>query len=257
MHFIDTHCHLYLKEFDADREDVIRRADSAGVRAFYLPNIDSESLPAMLELEAKDPSRFIPMLGLHPCSVNEQVQQELNSMERQLSERSFVAIGEIGLDFYWDQTHAAAQKEAFQLQINWARDLQIPIIIHSRNAMQECIDLVRRNQDGSLKGIFHCFGGSSEEAQQIMDLGFLLGIGGVVTYKKSGLAELLNAIPLQSIVLETDAPYLAPVPYRGKRNEPCYLHTINEAVAQAQNKPPEEVARQTTENALKLFGHSN
>lgn len=257
MQLIDTHCHLYLQEFDADRDAAIQRAEAAGVCAFYLPNIDSASLPAMLELEAQDPSRFLPMMGLHPCSVNEQVRQELNTMERQLSERSFAAIGEIGLDFYWDQTHAAAQKEAFQLQINWAKDLHLPIVIHSRNAMQECIDLVRKNQDGSLKGVFHCFGGNNQEAQQIMDLGFLLGIGGVVTYKKSGLAELLKEIPLQSIVLETDAPYLAPVPYRGKRNEPCYLGTINAAVAQAQNIPQEEVARQTTENAMKLFGHSN
>lgn len=253
MEIIDTHTHLYLEEFQADIEDVITRAKAEGVTRFYLPNVDSSSIADLLKLEETHPE-CIAMMGLHPCYVKENVPDELKLMEEWLRKRPFAAVGEIGLDYYWDKTFVAEQKDAFRKQIGWALELNLPIIIHSRDSIQDCIDIVREHQNGSLKGIFHCFGGTVEEAKQIIDLGFLMGIGGVVTYKKSGLAEILPSIPLEHLVLETDAPYLTPVPFRGKRNEPSYLKYIITKMGEALNISAEEVARQTTLNAQKLFG---
>jgi TatD DNase family protein len=253
MHLIDTHTHLYLEEFKNDIAAVIDRAQQSGVQKFYLPNIDSSSIEDMLELEQQFPGICLAIMGLHPCSVKENYKQELQLVEQWLGKRTFAAVGEIGLDYYWDKTFIAEQKEAFQLQIEWALQYNIPIVIHSRDSLQDCIDIVKQNQNGKLHGIFHCFGGSMNEAQQIIDLNFLLGIGGVVTYKKAGLAEVLKEIPLSSLVVETDAPYLTPVPFRGKRNEPSYLKYVAEKIAEVKNITVEEVCKITTVNAQNLF----
>ncbi len=251
---IDTHTHLYLGEFKEDLADVISKAEKQGISKFYLPNIDSSSVADLLEVEALYPGKCVAMMGLHPCSVNEHYNQELKIVEEWLRKRTFAAVGEIGLDYYWDKTFIAEQKHAFQQQINWAKELNLPIVIHSRDSMQDCIDLVRANQNGKLRGIFHCFGGTAEEARQIIDLGFLMGIGGVVTYKKSGLADVLQTTSINHLVLETDAPYLTPVPFRGKRNEPAYLTYIVEKMAEAMKLSKEEIVNQTTRNAQNLFG---
>ncbi len=253
MNLIDTHTHLYLPEFKTDIEEVLARAKAAGVTKFYLPNIDSSSINDLLELEKNHPDSCIAMMGLHPCSIKENYIDELKLINEWLGKRSFVAVGEVGLDYYWDQSFIPQQKEAFEEQIDWALHYDIPIVIHSRNSMQDCIDIVKKKQNGKLKGIFHCFGGTLDEAKQIMDLNFLMGIGGVVTYKKAGLAELLKDIPIAYLVLETDAPYLTPVPFRGKRNEPCYLSYVVEKIAEAKSMSAEVVVMGTSENALKLF----
>jgi TatD DNase family protein len=255
MNIIDTHTHLYLEEFKNDITDVIKRAKEIGITKFYLPNIDSTSINDMLLLEKQFPDECIPMMGLHPCSVNEQYKSELKLVEDWLAKRSFAAVGEIGLDYYWDQTFIKEQKEAYSLQIEWALQYNLPIVIHSRNSLQDCIDIVKKHQNGKLKGIFHCFGGTIDEAKQIIDLGFLMGIGGVVTYKNAGLAELLKHISTLNLVLETDAPYLTPVPFRGKRNEPAYLIHVIEKIAEAKGISIDEVITATTANAQKLFGN--
>lgn len=256
MTIIDTHTHLYLNEFNADIDEVLQKAAAEGVKQFYLPNVDSTSIDDLLSLAEQYPGKCIPMMGLHPCYVKENVADELNLVQDWLHKRSFAAVGEIGLDYYWDKTFVPQQKDAFRKQINWALELNLPIVIHSRESMQDCIAIVQEHQNGKLRGIFHCFGGSMEEAKQIIDLGFLLGIGGVVTYKKSGLTEVLPHIPLQHLVVETDAPYLSPVPFRGKRNEPSYLKFIVEKIAELMQTTAEEIAAQTTANAQKLFGSS-
>ena len=254
MTIIDTHCHLYLKEFENDIESVVERARNAGVERFYMPAIDSEVIDDMLQLEKKYPGVFIPMMGLHPCSVNEDFMGELDIVGKYLGQRKFAAIGEIGLDFYWDSTFKKQQFEAFNLQMEWALKYQLPIVIHTRNAMPETIAAVRPFAARGLKGIFHCFGDNYETAKQIIDMDFLLGIGGVVTYKKSGLDETLKDIPLEHIVLETDSPYLTPVPFRGKRNESSYLTYIVKKLAEIKGVSEETVAEITTANAEKIFG---
>lgn len=254
MQLIDTHCHLYGKDFKNDIEQVIERAQAAGVSKFYLPGIDSEVIDSMLELEAKYPDTCIAMMGLHPCSVKEDYKEELAVVKQWLDKRPFVAVGEIGLDFYWDKTFTQQQYEAFEMQMEWALEKQLPIVIHTRNAMQETINTVKPFAQKGLKGIFHCFSGSYESATQIINMGFLLGIGGVLTYKNGGLPAALEKIGLEHMVLETDAPYLTPVPFRGKRNESSYLTYIVEKLAEVKNVPVEEAARITTENALKIFG---
>lgn len=255
MNIIDTHTHLYLDEFKHDITDVIKRAKEVGVSKFYLPNIDSTSINDLLQLEKQFPDVCIAMMGLHPCSVNEEYKSELKLAEEWLAKRTFAAVGEIGLDYYWDQTYINEQKEAFSLQIEWALQYNLPIVIHSRNSLQDCIDIVKQYQNGNLKGIFHCFGGTLDEAKQIIDLGFFMGIGGVVTYKKAGLAELLTHISTDYLLLETDAPYLTPVPYRGKRNEPAYLIHVIKKIAEAKGVSVDEIMTATTANAQKLFGN--
>jgi TatD DNase family protein len=254
MQLIDTHCHLYGKDFKNDIEQVIERAQAAGVSKFYLPGIDSEVIDSMLELEAQYPDTCIAMMGLHPCSVKEDYKEELAVVKQWLDKRPFVAVGEIGLDFYWDKTFTRQQYEAFEMQMEWALEKQVPIVIHTRNAMQETINTVKPFAQKGLKGIFHCFSGSYESATQIVNMGFLLGIGGVLTYKNGGLPAALEKIGLEHMVLETDAPYLTPVPFRGKRNESSYLTYIIEKLAEVKNVPVDEAARVTTENALKIFG---
>lgn len=253
MQLIDSHTHLYVASFNSDRDAMIQRAREIGVNRFYLPAIDSETTEAMLELEKKYPGECFAMMGLHPCSVNENYKQELQLVEKWLAERPFAAVGEIGLDFYWDKTHTEQQYEAFRIQIEWALSYNLPINIHTRNAMQETINVVKEYKGRGLRGIFHCFTGSYESAKQIIDTGFLLGIGGVVTYKNAGLAETLTKVPLEHLVLETDAPYLTPVPFRGKRNESSYLKYVAEKLMDIYQKDKEEVAEITTANALNLY----
>ncbi len=253
---IDTHCHLYLPEFDKDRDDIIQRARDAGVEKFFLPNIDSRSVNAMLSLSSANSGICYPMMGLHPCSVKDDWLQQIAEIEKYLFETpevKFYGIGETGLDYYWDKSFIGLQKQNFQKHINWAKEFRLPIIIHSREATEDCISLIKENYDQNLTGIFHCFAGSIEQAHEIAEMGFYLGIGGVVTYKNAGLDKIVEQIDLDHIVLETDSPYLAPVPHRGKRNESSYLTFITSKVAAIKNKTPEEVASITTRNAMKVF----
>ena len=253
MILIDTHCHLYAEEFAADIETVIQNATLEGVQKFYLPGIDSNSVDAMFTLEKQFPGKCIAMMGLHPCYVKENYKEELAIVQQWLAKRQFAAIGEIGLDFYWDKTFVREQHEAFRTQIEWAIAYNNPIVIHTRNAMQETINLVKEYVPKGIKGIFHCFSGSYESAKEIIDAGFYLGIGGVLTYKNAGLSEVLSKIDLQHIVLETDAPYLTPVPFRGKRNESSYLKYIVAKLASIKQIPAEDVAAITMANAEKIF----
>jgi TatD DNase family protein len=251
---VDTHAHLYSHKFDHDRPEMIRRAIAAGVTRLYLPNIDSESIEAMLALEAAFPDHCFAMMGLHPCSVQPDTwERELALVESWLGKRRWAGVGETGIDLYWDKSTLEIQKIAFARQIEWAKDLDLPVIVHSRESNHACIELVRQGQDGRLRGIFHCFSGTSEDAKAIIDLGFLLGIGGTLTYPKSELPAVLKDIPLEHIVLETDAPYLPPVPHRGKRNESAYVKLVAELLSEIKVLPPAKVAKTTTENALRLF----
>jgi TatD DNase family protein len=254
MNFVDSHAHLYMEEFGEDRAEVMQRADAAGVAKIFLPNIDSSTTAAMLQMETEFPGRVFPMMGLHPCSVKEDMETELAAVKDWFSRRKFAAVGETGLDFYWDLTFREQQIAAFSAQADLALQHDVPLVIHSRNSTRECIDIVREKQNGSLKGVFHCFSGTADEAREIIDLGFFLGIGGVLTFKKSALPELLRAIPLEHLLLETDAPYLAPVPFRGKRNESSYVPLVAEKLAAVLEIPLAVVAEITTRNASTLFG---
>jgi TatD DNase family protein len=253
LHFIDTHCHLYLSEFKGDIEAVFLRARAAGVKRFYLPAIDSSMTEPLLAMEKNNPGQCFAMAGLHPCSVNKNYQFELEHVNQLLEARRFPAIGEIGLDFYWSTQFVNEQYRAFETQMQWALQKHVPIVIHTRNAMQQTIDFVKPFAAKGLNGIFHCFGGSYEEAVRITDMGFYLGIGGVLTYKKSGLDETLKKIDLDHIVLETDAPYLTPAPFRGKRNESSYIKIIAEKLALVKDISLEDVAAITTANAEKIY----
>ncbi len=254
MHLIDSHCHLYLPDFKEDIESVILRARENGVTKFYLPAIDSEVTEAMFDLEKRFPGECIAMMGLHPCSVKENYKNELDQVYQWLQKRTFAAVGEIGLDFYWDKSFTQQQYDAFETQLQWALEKNLPVVIHTRNAMKETIDAVKPFSEKGLKGIFHCFGGTKEEAIEIVDMNFLLGIGGVITYKNANLAETLCDIDLSFIVLETDSPYLTPVPHRGKRNESSYLTYIASKLAEIKNVTIEEVAEATTTNVKNLLG---
>jgi TatD DNase family protein len=222
-----------------------------------MPAIDSTVIKDLLATENQYPGKCFAMMGLHPCSVKENYKEELSIVENWLKQRAFSAIGEIGLDFYWDTTFTKQQYETFEMQMQWALDKNLPIVIHTRNAMQQTIDFVKPFAAKGLRGIFHCFGDSYEMAKQIIDMNFYLGIGGVLTYKKSGLDEVMKQIDLKYIVLETDAPYLTPVPFRGKRNESAYIKIIAEKLAEVKNVALEEVAAFTTANAEKIFGAAN
>jgi len=250
---IDTHCHIYLPEFDEDREEMLSRAENEGVKFFLMPGIDTASYSSMMDLAHRFPAKCLVMTGLHPCSVKKGYETELAFVERTLEKEKFFAVGETGLDFYWDKTFTDEQYRSFQRQVELAMHFHIPVVIHSRNSTEECIEVIRKNQKGNLKGVFHCFSGNEEQAKQITDLGFYLGIGGVVTFKNSGLDKVIQKVGMEHIVLETDAPYLAPVPYRGKRNECSYLKYVAEKIAGIKDIPLEEVADITTGNAKKLF----
>jgi TatD DNase family protein len=254
LQLIDTHAHLYSGKFEVDRPEMVKRAISAGVIRMYLPNIDASSIEGMLSLEAAFPEHCFAMMGLHPSSVQpDTYETEMQIVEKWLGERQWSGIGETGIDLYWDKTTLNIQQQCFARQCEWAKDLHRPIIIHSREANREALEVVKNAQDGRLRGIFHCFSGSLEEAREMIDLGFMLGIGGTLTYPKSELPNILREIPLQHIVLETDAPYLPPVPNRGKRNESSFIKFTAEALSEAKVLPLAEIARTTTANALRMF----
>jgi TatD DNase family protein len=255
MRFIDTHSHIYDTGFQEDLDAVMVSAKSAGIEKIYMPGIDSTCINGMMDMETKYPGFCIPMMGLHPCYVKENYQEELAIVEGWLAKRKFAAIGEIGLDYYWDKTFAKEQQWVFEKQMQWGLDLGLPINIHTRNAMGETIELVKPFAKKGLKGIFHCFSGSKESAQQIIEMGFLLGLGGVLTYKNAGVAEAVVDIPLEFLVLETDAPYLPPVPYRGKRNEPAFMIEVAKKLAEIKNIPLHEVAEKTSGNAERVFNY--
>lgn len=250
---IDTHAHIYADEFNDDIELVISRARIAGVSRILMPAIDTETHEKMLLLEENQPEYCISMMGLHPCSVKSNYKDELKVIDAYFSKRKFVAVGETGLDFYWDLTFKDQQYEAFHQQAEWALHYNIPLVIHSRNSTNECMEVVRQHQNGKLKGVFHCFSGTTEQAKKIVDLGFYLGIGGVLTFKNSGLDKAIADIDLSHIVLETDAPYLAPVPYRGKRNECGYILYVAQKLAELKAVAVNEIDSITTDNASKLF----
>ena len=255
MQLIDTHTHLYLDDFKEDIGEVIGKAEKYGVTDFFLPNIDSEVIEKMLVMETRFPNCHA-MMGLHPCSVKENNIEEVAIMENWLSKRKFAAIGETGLDFHWDTSFAQQQIESFKMQMEWAKSLDIPVVIHSRKSTAKCLELVAASQDGRLTGVFHCFSGSLDEAKMVVDLGFHIGIGGVVTYKNGGLDPVIKNLGLQHVVLETDAPYLSPVPFRGKRNEPSYLQHIVEKLSELATCSNAEVAAITTRNAKQLYRSS-
>ena len=250
----DTHIHLYASEFDEDRKVLLEQARENGVHRFFLPNIDRMSIEPMLELEQHYPDMCFPMMGLHPCYVKENWQEELAIVEEWWTKRSFCAVGEIGIDLYWDKTFLAAQQEVFARQIQLANRLNRPIVIHSRESFAEIMAVLDDHPKSAPQGIFHCFSGTVEQAQEVIRRGFYVGIGGVVTFKKSGLDEVVKSIPLEHIVLETDGPYLAPTPHRGKRNIPSYLRLVAEKVAELKNCSVAEVADITTKNSKDIFG---
>ena len=250
---IDTHCHLYLEDFTADLPEVMKRAQEEGVKRIYMPSIDSNHLKNMLDLQKAFKGTCYSMLGLHPCYVRENYPDELEFMKQAIEKDQFYAIGEIGLDYYWDRSYDDQQMICFREQINLALQYNLPIVIHSRNSMDACIQVLRENKGSGLRGIFHCFSGTLANANDIIECGFLLGIGGVVTYKNAGLAEVVVDVPLEHLVLETDAPYLTPVPFRGKRNESSYLKYVVAKIASVKNISEEEVAEVTTANANRVF----
>lgn len=249
---IDTHTHIYLPEFDKDRDSIIQNAKNNGVKYLYLPNIDSSSIEPMIEVCNKNPNYCFPMIGLHPGSVKENYLQELEIVEQWFSKEKFCAIGEIGLDLYWDKTFIEEQKIVFIRQMELALQHNLPVVIHVRNAFDDVFKTLDSMQKIP-QGIFHCFSGNIEQAKKVISMGFMLGIGGVVTFNNSGLQKIVQTIGLDHIVLETDAPYLAPTPYRGKRNEPSYLKFITAKIAELTNTSIDDVIQITTTNALKIF----
>ena len=254
MMFIDTHTHLFVEQFNEDREEVVQRATDAGVEVMLLPNIDLESIPQMNELAAKYPNNCFPMMGLHPGSVDQNWKQILQTIEKELFENTYIAVGEIGIDLYWSREFEEAQKEVFRQQVLWAKELGKPIVIHAREAFDEIFEIIDELNDESLTGIFHCFTGTLEQANHVINYGgFKMGLGGVLTYKKSGLDKVIENVDLKHLVLETDSPYLPPTPYRGKRNESSYLLHIAEKLADVQSITLKQVAEVTTQNAKEIF----
>ena len=250
----DTHTHLYLPEFDNDRNAMIQRAFEAGVTEIYLPNVDSETISPLHALVDAFPQNCFPMMGLHPCSVKpESMENELGLVKHWLDTRDYVAVGEIGLDLYWDKSTLNIQIEALKRQCEWAIEKELPVVLHCRESTAESIEVIHPFAERGLKGVFHCFSGTLEEAKMAIEMDFFLGIGGVLTFKKSGLADIVSQIPLEYLVLETDAPYLAPVPFRGKRNESAYIRNILEALSDIRRIGKNELAEITTTNARRLF----
>ncbi len=252
MPLIDTHAHLYDEKFDEDIDEVMERCQAAEVSNIYMPNIDSTSVDAMLEREQRYPHQCVAMMGLHPGSVKKDFERELYEVEAWLGRRSFAAVGEIGLDYYWDTTFKDQQQEALRIQIDLAQKHQLPIVLHTRDSLEDVMALVEKHGEG-LTGVFHCFTGTVEDAKRITELGFYVGLGGVATFKNGGLHEVIPQLPKEWVVLETDCPYLAPVPHRGKRNEPSFVSLVAQRVADAWEVDTNEVAQQTTENAHRLF----
>ena len=253
MHLIETHAHLYSEQFRPDQAEALHRAVAAGVGTILLPNVDHSTIEAMLALEAAAPAICHAMMGLHPCSVGPNFEKDLAEVEDWLARRPFVAVGECGIDLYWDKTYLPEQQEALRTQLRLAKRYNLPIVLHTRSAFEEACALVAEAQDGTLRGVFHCFSDGLAEAERVIALGFKMGIGGVATFKNGGLDKVLPHVGLEHLVLETDCPYLAPVPYRGKRNEPAYLPLVLHRVAALLGQSPEAVAEATTHTARELF----
>jgi TatD DNase family protein len=249
---IDTHAHIYAEEFNEDRDLMLQRAKDAGVTQILMPNIDEMSIEPMMQLANQHPGFCVPMMGLHPCYVKENYEEQLSFIRQELDKRTFIAVGEIGIDLYWDKTTLPQQQDAFLIQCSWAAEKHLPVAIHSRESTRLLIDLLQPLKERPT-GVFHCFGGSLEEAQDIVSMGMYLGIGGVVTFKNSNLSEVLNEVGIDRVILETDAPYLAPVPYRGKRNEPYYLQQVVKKLSDILGLSEEAVISKTSENARRLF----
>lgn len=254
MQFIDTHTHIYDHQFDLDRNEAMKRALDAGVGMMLLPNVDASTITPMLELHEQFPDCTRVMMGLQPEEVKEDYKPVLAQMEKELERYIYIGVGEVGLDFYWDTTFKQQQLDAFETQLRWAKQLQLPLSIHCRNAFHEMTKLLEKHQDGGLRGVMHCFTGTEDEAKAYLSLGFHLGLGGVTTYKSCGVKDFLPNLPLDRIVLETDAPYLSPVPHRGKRNEPAFMVATAQKIAEILNVTTDEIASITTNNARKLFG---
>ena len=254
MQLTDTHTHLYLPEFQDDLETVLANSQNLGIGRIFMPNIDSSTIGSLEKVCADHSDLCFPLMGLHPCSVKEDFEKELELIKAQLDQGSYYGVGEIGIDLYWDKTFLIQQEKAFRRQVQWAKEMGLPIIIHARNSFDEILQIVDELNDESLGGIFHCFSGSLEQAEQIIEFGgFKLGIGGVVTFKNAGLDKVVEQLDLGHLVLETDSPYLAPAPFRGKRNETPYLIHIAERIAQLKNTSIEQVAAMTTANAAEVF----
>jgi len=254
MIITDTHTHLYSEKFDVDRNTMMQRAIDKGISRFFIPAIDSSYTEAMLNLEKDFPEHIFLMMGLHPTSVKENYLEELLLVKEWLDNKKFYAVGEIGIDLYWDTTYLQQQQDAFKKQIEWAKEKELPIVIHCRDSFDEIFDVLEEVQDTKLYGIFHCFTGTLEQAKRAISFNMKLGIGGVVTFKNGGIDKFLTEIELRHIVLETDAPYLAPVPYRGKRNESSYIINVLDKLVDIYNLTPQEIAHITTENSKEVFG---
>jgi TatD DNase family protein len=257
---IDTHAHIYDESFKEDLESVLSQARSVGVQEIWMPNCNAETISLMFNIEKINPAIYRPMMGLHPCYVAENYKEELKIVQEQIQSRKFIMIGEIGLDYYWDISFMKEQKIALENQIKWSFENDLPICIHSRNskdgslsAIKDCIKIIKNTKEKKVRGIFHCFSGNLEEALEICEMGFLLGIGGVISFKNGGLDQFINQVPLSSLVLETDAPYLAPVPHRGKRNQPEYLSLVAQKLADVYGISLEHLILQTSQNAKKLL----
>ena len=257
MELIDTHSHLYLNDFAGDFTEVISRLKENQVKKVFLPNIDSSSIDAMFKLETRYPDIFYPMMGLHPTSVQDNYQKELKYVDDWLQKRAFIAIGEIGIDLYWDDTYYQQQVDAFRKQIKWAKQLNLPIVIHARNSFDEIFEVVDNENDENLTGVFHSFSGTLKQAEHIIDLGFKIGINGIVTFKNSKLDDVVKQIDINHLVLETDAPFLSPEPKRGKRNESSHILYIAEKIAQLKGLSVEEAGKITTHNAKNIFNISS
>lgn len=252
--YIDSHAHIYAEKFNDDLDEALSQAQVAGVKEFYMPNIDSKSIEAMHQVEEQY-AFCKSMMGLHPCHVDLKYKDELKLVDDWTQKRRYAAIGECGVDLYWDKTYVEEQIKAFQYQIDLAKSLKLAVIIHSRDSLDITIKEIADRQDGSLKGIFHCFNGTVEQAERIHDLGFYIGIGGVVTFKNAGVDKTVAQLPLDNMVLETDAPYLSPAPYRGKRNEPRYIPLIAEKLSELHGVKVEEIADRTTKNCREIFSY--
>lgn len=254
MGIIDTHAHIYVKQFAEDSDEMIQKAKEQGVEAIFMPNIDFNTIAPMLALANKYPNYCYPMLGLHPCDVKENYKQVLSEMKPLFEQDKYYGVGETGLDYHWDLTFKKEQKEALKIQTEWANEMELPLILHTRKSFEDTFEVVSKNKSDNLTGIFHCFGGSVEDAQKVFNIGFYIGIGGVLTFKKSGLDKVIEQLPLDKVVIETDSPYLAPTPFRGKRNEPAYTNLVVEKMTEVKGMSKEEVIEITSNNARELFG---
>ncbi len=254
MILTDTHTHLYYETDPEKLSDLMQRSLDNKVCRLFLPNVDSESIPLVFGLSERYPNHCFPMLGLHPCDVKANYKEELDSISKEIAQRKVYAIGEIGIDLYWDKSTLSIQQEAFRIQIDWAKNLGLPIVIHCREAFDEILEILNELKDDKLRGIFHCFSGTLEQAHQVIGLGFYLGIGGVLTYKNSGLDKVIQDVSLEHLVLETDSPYLTPVPFRGKPNESSYLVYIAQKLADLKQVSLHEIAEVTTQNSRMVFG---